>query len=56
MFHYKLRTLLIALVLGSIVLTFAYSAPRLLAAFLTLLASAAFADWLARRMSPLPPK
>jgi uncharacterized protein YneF (UPF0154 family) len=51
MTRYRLRTLLILLALLPAVLAGAYFAPRLTFAFLVLLASAALADWLARRLS-----
>ena len=50
--RYSLRTLLIVLALGPMVLAFAYYSPRLTCAFIALLTGAAVADWLARRMSP----
>jgi uncharacterized membrane protein len=53
--RFRLRTLLIVLALGPL-LAFTYFSPRLASAFVALLACAAFADWLARRMSPQPPK
>jgi len=56
MLRYRLRTLLILLAILPPLVAFAYISPRLAIAFLVLLACAAFADWLARRMSPQPPK
>jgi hypothetical protein len=52
--RFRLRTLLIVLAVGPPVLAAAYFAPRLTVAFLVLLASAVFADWLARWMSRQP--
>jgi hypothetical protein len=52
--RFRLRTLLIVLALGPPFLAFAYFSPRLARAFIALLACAAIADWLARRMSPQP--
>lgn len=54
--HYRLRTLLIVLAVLGLLLTFGYFSPRLASAFVALLVSSAFADWLARRMAPQPPK
>jgi hypothetical protein len=53
--RFRLRTLLIVLALGPMVLAAAYFTPRLTIAFLALLASAAFSDWLARKLSAQPP-
>jgi hypothetical protein len=52
--RFRLRTLMIVLALGPPMLAGEYFAPRLTTVFLCLLASAAFADWLARRMSTQP--
>jgi hypothetical protein len=52
--QFRLRTPTIVLAIEPPALAIAYLAPRLTLAFLTLLVSAAFADWLARRMSAQP--
>jgi cobalamin synthase len=52
--RFRPRTLLLVLAVGPALLAIIYFNPRLTVAFLTLLASAAFADWLARRLSGQP--